>query len=57
MALCPVFAALLLISCGEGGRIADPPGGDEPRRGGVSRLAGNGDIDHLDTAAAYYTVS
>lgn len=29
----------------------------QPTKGGTLRIVGNADVDHLDTAAAYYTVS
>ena len=54
------FAALLAVaalgvaSCGS--ITGDSGNGDPgtPRRGGTLRLVGNGDVDHLDTASAYY---
>jgi peptide/nickel transport system substrate-binding protein len=57
------FAALLAVaalgvaSCGSitGDSGNDDPG--TPRRGGTLRLVGNGDVDHLDTASAYYVPS
>ena len=57
------FAALLAVaalgvtSCGS--ITGDSGTGDPntPRRGGTLRLVGNGDVDHIDTASAYYVPS
>ncbi len=47
-------AGLGVASCGS--ITGDSASGDPntPRRGGTLRLVGSGDVDHLDTAAAYY---
>lgn len=39
------------------GPVVDDPMEDCPRRGGVLRLVGAGDVDHLDPALAYHTVT
>jgi len=57
------FAALLAVaalgvtSCGSitGNSGSGDP--NTPRRGGTLRLVGNGDVDHMDTASAYYVPS
>jgi peptide/nickel transport system substrate-binding protein len=53
-----VSAALALVISGCGGDPAgeDNSGGDATR-GGILRLAGAGDVDHLDPAGAYYQVT
>lgn len=38
-------------------RIPDAAGTGEPRRGGILTLVGAGDVDHLDPALAYHTVT
>lgn len=49
------FALALVVSgCGEAG---SGDGTGQPTRGGTLKLLGAGDVDHLDPASAYYTVS
>ena len=50
--------ALLVAACGgktSGGTSSSGSGG--PKYGGTLKLLGSSDVDHLDTASAYYTVS
>lgn len=49
--------ALGLAACGGGGGSADSGGDGEPKKGGTLKIVGAGDVDHLDTAASYYTAS
>ena len=51
-----VGATVLLAGCSTagGGSVAN---GGQPTPGGTLRLLGSGDVDHLDTASAYYTTS
>jgi peptide/nickel transport system substrate-binding protein len=54
--------SLVAAACGDDGGNGTgntPPGSDtiEGKPGGTLRLKGAGDVDHLDTASAYYTVS
>jgi ABC-type transport system substrate-binding protein len=53
-----VFVAMtvLLAGCGSAGAGSVTSGG-EPTPGGTLKLLGSGDVDHLDTASAYYTTS
>jgi peptide/nickel transport system substrate-binding protein len=37
--------------------ILPNPGPDKPIRGGVLKIVGAGDVDHLDTCCAYYTTT
>jgi peptide/nickel transport system substrate-binding protein len=49
-----------LLAAGCGGSGGDTPGGEageKPVEGGHLRLLGGGDVDHLDTASAYYSVT
>ncbi len=48
--------ALLAAAC-SGQTSASSSGGGSPQYGGTLRLLGSSDVDHLDTASAYYTVS
>ena len=51
----------LTAACGGGDGGTSTGGSDEPSgdpvTGGTLRMLGGGDIDHMDTASAYYTVS
>lgn len=38
-------------------QIANVNASGEPKKGGVLKLAGEADVDHLDTVAGYYTVT
>lgn len=51
--------ALTAAACGggSGGSTPGAPGEGEAKKGGTLRILGAGDIDHMDTASAYYTVS
>jgi ABC-type transport system substrate-binding protein len=51
-----VGVTVLLAGCSTagGGGVAN---GGQPVPGGTLRLLGSGDVDHLDTASAYYTTS
>jgi ABC-type transport system substrate-binding protein len=53
-----VFVAMtvLLAGCGSAGAGSVTSGG-QPTPGGTLKLLGSGDVDHLDTASAYYTTS
>lgn len=61
---CPVVAtlavlagsALTLAACGSGGSTTTGTTGS-PVMGGTLKLLGSSDVDHLDTASAYYTAS
>ncbi|WP_188195249.1 ABC transporter substrate-binding protein [Nonomuraea sp. SYSU D8015] len=55
-ALLPVVA-LTLAACGAGAGAAASAAAGSPVQGGTLRLLGAGDVDHLDTASAYYTAS
>src|SRR5436190_250767 len=50
---------LLLAACGgsSGGTSTGAPPTGTPTNGGTLKLLGSGDVDHLDPASAYYTVS
>ena len=52
-------AALTLLAAACGGGADDPADdtSEQPVRGGHLRILGAGDIDHLDTASAYYSVT
>lgn len=56
-ALCGL--ALLLVACGgtSGGGSGTAHKSGKPMHGGTLKLLGSGDVDHLDPASAYYTVS
>jgi hypothetical protein len=49
--------ALGLTGYGAGNGGTSSTIGGEPRLGGTLQLLGSGDVDHLDTASAYYTTS
>jgi len=49
--------ALGLAACGGGGDSGGSGDEGTPRKGGTLKIVGAGDVDHLDTAASYYTVS
>jgi ABC-type transport system substrate-binding protein len=49
--------ALLAAACGSGSQVSSGGGGGQPRIGGTLKLVGSSDVDHLDTASAYYTTS
>ena len=57
IAFAALFAGLSLAAaaCGASNPLAS--GGGAPVKGGTLTLLGKGDVDHLDTASAYYTVS
>ncbi|MGH3320620.1 MAG: ABC transporter substrate-binding protein, partial [Streptosporangiaceae bacterium] len=46
--------ALGLAACGGGGGGNQPSSAAEPQKGGTLTYIGKGDVDHLDTASAYY---
>ena len=48
--------ATVVAGCGSGGGTAGK-GTERPTTGGTLRLLGSGDVDHLDTASAYYTAT
>ncbi len=50
--------ALTAAACGGSSSTPEPGTPDgEAKKGGTLRILGAGDIDHMDTASAYYTVS
>jgi peptide/nickel transport system substrate-binding protein len=49
--------ALLLSACGGSSGPTNPGAGGTVVEGGHLKLLGGGDIDHLDTASAYYSVT
>jgi oligopeptide/dipeptide ABC transporter ATP-binding protein len=49
--------AFTLAACGNSGSGASSSTADQPVNGGTLRLLGSSDVDHLDTASAYYTTS
>ena len=51
--------ALTAAACGggSGGSTPGTPEEGDAKKGGTLRILGAGDIDHMDTASAYYTVS
>jgi ABC-type transport system substrate-binding protein len=50
--------ALLAAACGNGSTTSSgASAGGTPQNGGTLKLVGSSDVDHLDTASAYYTVS
>ena len=51
-----VATTVLLAGCGSAGAGSVTSGG-QPTPGGTLKLLGSGDVDHLDTASAYYTTS
>ena len=54
-----VCGLLLLAACGgnSGGTSTGAQPTGAPTNGGTLKLLGSGDVDHLDPASAYYTVS
>ncbi|HEY9475396.1 MAG TPA: ABC transporter substrate-binding protein [Mycobacteriales bacterium] len=56
LAAVSLVAALGVAACG-GGSGQDGSTVGPPHRGGTLRLVGTSDIDHMDTADAYYTVT
>jgi ABC-type transport system substrate-binding protein len=51
------FALLSLAAAACGTTSSSSNSGGTPVKGGTLTLLGKGDVDHLDTASAYYTVS
>jgi peptide/nickel transport system substrate-binding protein len=49
--------ALLAAACGSSTTSSGAAAGGAPQSGGTLKLVGSSDVDHLDTASAYYTVS
>jgi peptide/nickel transport system substrate-binding protein len=49
--------ALLAAACGSGGQASGGGGSGQLHIGGTLKLVGSSDVDHLDTASAYYTTS
>lgn len=49
--------ALTMAACGGGTSGGGTSSGEQPVRGGTLKLLGSSDVDHLDTASAYYTTS
>ena len=49
--------ALLAAACGNSTTSSGASAGGTPQSGGTLKLVGSSDVDHLDTASAYYTVS
>lgn len=50
--------SLVLVACGDDGDSGGETGGTAgAKKGGTLKMLGAGDIDHMDTASAYYTVS
>jgi ABC-type transport system substrate-binding protein len=49
--------ALGLAACGGGGDSGSGGEDGTPKKGGTLKIVGAGDVDHLDTASSYYTVS
>ena len=47
---------MMLAGCGSGGG-GSTTGGGQPTPGGTLKLLGSADVDHLDTASAYYTTT
>ncbi|HEY4456624.1 MAG TPA: ABC transporter substrate-binding protein [Pseudonocardiaceae bacterium] len=71
MASVLALAALTVVACGSGNtnngggqggsygfnQAANANTGGTPQYGGTLKIVGNADVDHLDTASAYYTAS
>lgn len=57
IAFAALFAGLSLAAAACGSSSPFASGGGTPVKGGTLTLLGKGDVDHLDTASAYYTVS
>jgi ABC-type transport system substrate-binding protein len=49
--------AFTVAACGNSGGGTSSSTADQPVNGGTLRLLGSSDVDHLDTASAYYTTS
>ena len=49
--------ALVATACGGSSGGGAGTAGEKPVEGGHLKLLGGGDIDHLDTASAYYSVT
>jgi hypothetical protein len=49
--------ALTMAACRGGSSSGGTSSGEQPVRGGTLKLLGSSDVDHLDTASAYYTTS
>jgi ABC-type transport system substrate-binding protein len=49
--------ALLAAACGSGQASGGAAAGGSPQYGGTLKLVGSSDVDHLDTASAYYVAS
>jgi ABC-type oligopeptide transport system substrate-binding subunit len=47
---------LAVAACGSVSQTRGTPGG-QPKEGGTLQLLGSSDVDHIDTASAYYTTS
>jgi peptide/nickel transport system substrate-binding protein len=52
---CAAASLTLVAACSSGN--TSTPSGSQPVTGGTLRLLGSGDVDHLDTASAYYTAT
>jgi peptide/nickel transport system substrate-binding protein len=59
LALASFFVALSLLVAACGGKTSSgtTSSSSGPKYGGTLKLLGSSDVDHLDTASAYYTVS
>ena len=57
IAITAALAGLSLAAAACGTSSPPATGGGTPVKGGTLTLLGKGDVDHLDTASAYYTVS
>lgn len=57
IAITAALAGLSLAAAACGTTSPPATGGGTPVKGGTLTLLGKGDVDHLDTASAYYTVS
>jgi ABC-type transport system substrate-binding protein len=55
--LSAVLAAVAVVAAACGTSGGTTPTAQTGQRGGTLLMLGNGDVDHLDTASAYYTVS
>jgi peptide/nickel transport system substrate-binding protein len=52
-----VALAMLAAACGSQTPSSESSSGGNPQYGGTLKLLGSSDVDHLDTASAYYTAS
>jgi ABC-type transport system substrate-binding protein len=57
LALRGFAAGLALLAAACGSTSGSASGGGTPQYGGTLKLVGSGDVDHLDTASAYYVTS